>query len=317
MPKKLEQLDLRADKIVDENVRDSFQGVEEYLQSQVILQGQWEFFELNFEAAVTNFKWPHQFNFVPQDVILTGSQGDQRFTFNFELFDFTNLDITVSGPVKLRFLAGRYEDNREQKIIDPHVTVSGGAASTDHSILSNLSADDHLHYLTEARHDALPADNPHSVTFTQAVAADAGTDITTSEAEQLTDGSNADSLHTHTFPTVGEVVKLMDCDASLALDDWVYQSPSTNNLAVKETGNTNTEPVIGIVKSKPTAVTCNVLLVGIHSLITGGRGVLRLSTSGVATFAVESTGYIQKLGMSFGDGTIFVKPEYMRLKREF
>ena len=39
--------------------------------------------------------------------------------------------------------------------------------------------------------------NPHSVTFTQAVAADAGTDITVIEAENLTDGSNADLLHIH------------------------------------------------------------------------------------------------------------------------
>lgn len=39
--------------------------------------------------------------------------------------------------------------------------------------------------------------NPHSVTFTQAVTADAGTDITVTEAEILTDGSNADALHHH------------------------------------------------------------------------------------------------------------------------
>jgi len=39
--------------------------------------------------------------------------------------------------------------------------------------------------------------NPHSVTFTQAVTADAATDILASEAETLTDGSNADLLHIH------------------------------------------------------------------------------------------------------------------------
>lgn len=54
-------------------------------------------------------------------------------------------------------------------------------------------------YLTEATHDALPADNPHSVTFTQAVTADAGTDISAAEAETLTDGSNADALHVHNY----------------------------------------------------------------------------------------------------------------------
>lgn len=39
--------------------------------------------------------------------------------------------------------------------------------------------------------------NPHTVTFTQAVTADPLTDILASEAETLTDGSNADALHTH------------------------------------------------------------------------------------------------------------------------
>ena len=39
--------------------------------------------------------------------------------------------------------------------------------------------------------------NPHATTFTQAVAADPGTDITASEAEILTDGSDASSQHNH------------------------------------------------------------------------------------------------------------------------
>ncbi len=67
----------------------------------------------------------------------------------------------------------------------------------DHGNLTGLADDDHTQYLTEARHDALAADNPHSVTFTQGVAADAGTNITAAEAETLTDGSNADLLHAH------------------------------------------------------------------------------------------------------------------------
>jgi len=79
------------------------------------------------------------------------------------------------------------------------VTVGETIASgvLEHHDLSGLGDDDHPQYLNEARHDALPADNPHSVTFTQAVAADGGTDISAAEAETLTDGSNADLLHTH------------------------------------------------------------------------------------------------------------------------
>lgn len=39
--------------------------------------------------------------------------------------------------------------------------------------------------------------NPHGTTFTQAVAADGGTDITAAEAETLTDNSDASTLHNH------------------------------------------------------------------------------------------------------------------------
>lgn len=115
-----------------------------------------------------------------------------------------------------------------------------------------------------------------------------------------------------------QVCQLMDCAAGVAVNDWVYQSSSTNNTAVTETTNTNTLPVIGLVKDKPTSTTCNVLVTGLYSgLALASRGVFRLGTGGTATFTVPATGYIQKLGMSFGNGTIFVKPEYMRLKREF
>ncbi|RLC07705.1 MAG: hypothetical protein DRI24_24440 [Deltaproteobacteria bacterium] len=47
--------------------------------------------------------------------------------------------------------------------------ASGGLSS--HADLQNLANDDHLQYLTEARHDALAADNPHSVTAAQTGAA--------------------------------------------------------------------------------------------------------------------------------------------------
>lgn len=45
--------------------------------------------------------------------------------------------------------------------------TSGGNAVTDHGALTGLADDDHSQYLTEARHDALPFDNPHNVNATQ------------------------------------------------------------------------------------------------------------------------------------------------------
>ena len=47
---------------------------------------------------------------------------------------------------------------------EPAAPVTG---VTDHGALTGLADDDHLQYLNETRHDALPADNPHSVTAAQ------------------------------------------------------------------------------------------------------------------------------------------------------
>lgn len=64
----------------------------------------------------------------------------------------------------------------------------GGEASLD----ARLDA----HEASVAAHAAL-TNNPHTVTLTQAIAEDAGTNVTVVELETLTDGSDADALHTH------------------------------------------------------------------------------------------------------------------------
>lgn len=115
-----------------------------------------------------------------------------------------------------------------------------------------------------------------------------------------------------------QTVHVMDCAASVAVNDWVYQSPVTNNLAVKVTSNTQVEPTIGLVKAKPTATTCEVILIGLYSgLSLTGRGKFYLSGSGGETFLPPSSGtgvFVRNLGVSFGNGTIFINPEKVGLE---
>lgn len=98
-----------------------------------------------------------------------------------------------AGTFRIRFFEGEPQTRSIGETTDFTPIGSG----VDHGALSGLGDDDHLQYLNETRHDGLPSDNPHSVTFTQAVTADAGTNITAAEAETLTNGSDADALHTH------------------------------------------------------------------------------------------------------------------------
>lgn len=80
---------------------------------------------------------------------------------------------------------------------------AGSAAVVAGALVTHESDTGNPHSVTAAQAGATPAAhasdtaNPHAVTFTQAVTADAGTDITPAEAETLTDGSDADALHSH------------------------------------------------------------------------------------------------------------------------
>ena len=94
----------------------------------------------------------------------------------------------------------------------------------------------------------------------------------------------------------------------------MYQSSSTNNRAVTAADNTNLEPVIGIVLDKPTTTTCTVILHGIYALSVS-RGKFYLGAGGSATTTGPTTGFLQSLGVSFGNGDIFINPEYNRVKR--
>jgi len=75
------------------------------------------------------------------------------------------------------------------------IVLQNQITSNDNDILTNANAiAQNASDLTDHENDT---GNPHSVTFTQAVTADAGTDITAAEAETLTDTSDASSLHNH------------------------------------------------------------------------------------------------------------------------
>lgn len=82
----------------------------ELTSDQVILKGEWKFFELTFTTAVTNYKYPHKFGFTPKDVIQTYASGAMAVLWNYDSFDGTNLDITTSEAGTVRAFIGRYAE---------------------------------------------------------------------------------------------------------------------------------------------------------------------------------------------------------------
>ena len=114
--------------------------------------------------------------------------------------------------------------------------------------------------------------------------------------------------------TLANISQIMDCAASVVVNDWVYQSLTTNNRAIKATNNSPNAPVIGIVIDKPTTTTCEVLLNGTYNLAVD-RGKMFLGTGGVASNVGPGSGYLQTLGVSFGNGKVYINPNLNRVKR--
>lgn len=107
---------------------------------------------------------------------------------------------------------------------------------------------------------------------------------------------------------------IMDCDAGLAVDDLVYQSLLADNLAIRNIDQNSPRPIIGLVASKPTATTAEVVLLGVVPYIIA-RGPLFVGVDGKLSLAGADAGYLQKMGFSFGDGSIYLNPETQRIKR--
>lgn len=67
-------------------------------------------FELAFTSAGTS-TIPHNLGFQPKDVIQTSLTGSGALTWNYDLFDRTNISVTVTGPCVVRAFIGAYQES--------------------------------------------------------------------------------------------------------------------------------------------------------------------------------------------------------------
>lgn len=99
--------------IKDIYIRKNFEKIREIFLGLPFLQSQLKFYEIQFPAAVANFKYPHGRTFAPKDVIQTSLIGAGALTWNYALFDSTHLDITVTGPCTVRAFIGTYAEGND------------------------------------------------------------------------------------------------------------------------------------------------------------------------------------------------------------
>ena len=101
--------------IEDQHIQTNFERIQTYLNEDTLGKGVFKFFEIFLEdksgAYPATLKYAHNLNYVPKDVILTNVSSGVTVTFNYDSFDNTNLDITISGATTIRAFIGRYEES--------------------------------------------------------------------------------------------------------------------------------------------------------------------------------------------------------------
>lgn len=112
-----------------------------------------------------------------------------------------------------------------------------------------------------------------------------------------------------------QVIK--SCANTVNVGDIVYESLSDDNTVETNVDNTIVAPSIGVVVSKPNSTTAIVQTYGEYSGATGlqrGEKVF-LSTSGDFTASPPATDYVQTLGFALSSTSLFINPNYVRVKR--
>lgn len=104
-------IELFRKEIDDQYSQENFRLIQESINDSPFEKGHFKFFEVVISSAATNYKYPHHLPFVPKDVIMTSVSPSATVTWNYSLFDRTNLNITTSGPTTIRALIGRYGEN--------------------------------------------------------------------------------------------------------------------------------------------------------------------------------------------------------------
>ena len=111
--------------------------------------------------------------------------------------------------------------------------------------------------------------------------------------------------------TAETIEKVMGCKTTTQVGDFVYSDTSRTNEVTEATDNNTPEPIIGVVKSKSSSVSCTVILNGLFDTSLD-IGIIYLGTNGSGSLTKPSLGLGQILGYSFGDGTGNINPDLQR-----
>lgn len=102
--------DLNFEQIQDSGSREAFKVLKSTLAVEPLIVSGFKLIEIAFKGAGT-FQVAHGLGFQPTDVLQSSLTGGGALTWNYDKFDGTNLNITVTGPCTVRAFVGAYRTN--------------------------------------------------------------------------------------------------------------------------------------------------------------------------------------------------------------
>lgn len=101
-------LNMILDFIEDRYVREALENLTQYLRKEPFIDTEWQFFEKEYTAAITDDQIAHTLGGVPKDIILTSKIGAGSVTFEYEDFTKNFIVVSTTGAATIRFFAGTY-----------------------------------------------------------------------------------------------------------------------------------------------------------------------------------------------------------------
>jgi len=129
--------------------------------------------------------------------------------------------------------------------------------------------------------------------------------------------SKLDAVRPKKVPSAESIVVVRNCAITAAVLDLTMESDNIVDGVDSVIDNADVRPIIGLIISKPTTTTCEVLLLGAMDGFSGlikGKKVY-VGTNGLVTQTLVTTGYIQTLGVASDVDTVNFNPQLTRVLR--
>lgn len=105
-------INLIENNIEDPSAQENFRRIKTFLRDVPVMKAGFYFRTFAVPAGLlSNFKYKHNLDFVPKDILVSALSNNASVTWHFDTFDKTYVYLTVTAPTTIRAFFGSYKDD--------------------------------------------------------------------------------------------------------------------------------------------------------------------------------------------------------------